>query len=589
MRINELQIKDFLSIGEVFISFPRTGLMLLDGWNEDTQSANGAGKSSLLSAISWCLFGKLPRDITATSITRIGQKSTLVSLKIDLLNGEVLTVTRKRPGGLEVVCEDSLTVMSQEELECKIGLTYERYLNIAYFAQGLGSRFIDLSDTDRKQLFLDLSKSSSYLTAKEKIDLEIKSLSKEIQDLKLEHTGICSRISEIQDAILDANPLLEEIAQIQKQIDDIEDKISSINIQAPDISKFKDLKVRLKQELSSVMEAKAELKVLHNNLRKLQAPREQIVPVECPHCSGSLLIDDDGLKPCDKRAIVEAQEARNQLVKSQQDELKLKIAEVDRIVSKETKIIETIEKCDEKISDLSAEYRNSKNVLENLSSQSSLLSSKRSHIESQVRNIEKTKSRLHELRSKETVVASLLTEKETRVSVLQAASHALGPSGIQAYVLDSIVDEFNSKINELISSGWSNFTYELLTFKEGKAGSISTRFSDSVSIDGQQRSIGSLSGGERRCLSLVIDIALSRIFSVHAGFLPSPIILDEPFDHLDSVNRERAILLVQELASDCCVVVVDHQNETKGMFEHTIEIVKQSGVSSARIVSSNGG
>lgn len=59
--------------------------------------------------------------------------------------------------------------------------------------------------------------------------------------------------------------------------------------------------------------------------------------------------------------------------------------------------------------------------------------------------------------------------------------------------------------------------------------------------------------------------------------------LDEPFDHMDSINRERAVSLLQEVASELPVIVVDHANEVKGLFDNIILVTKKNGISAVSV------
>ena len=80
MIIRQLDIKDFLSISEATVTFGNSGLVLLDGFDFDLNRSNGAGKSSILNAISFCLFDEVMKKISKTEIVRRGTKSCSVTL-----------------------------------------------------------------------------------------------------------------------------------------------------------------------------------------------------------------------------------------------------------------------------------------------------------------------------------------------------------------------------------------------------------------------------------------------------------------------------------------------------------------------------
>jgi DNA repair exonuclease SbcCD ATPase subunit len=168
------------------------------------------------------------------------------------------------------------------------------------------------------------------------------------------------------------------------------------------------------------------------------------------------------------------------------------------------------------------------------------------------------------------------------VEVLQTASQILSPTGVPAYVMDAVIQNLNDRIQDAIQSIWPNSYYELLSFKENKSGSVSSKMSDSLTIDGIKRSLGSLSGGERRCLSLAIDFALAEIVSSYTGANLNPLILDEPFDHLDAANRTRVIDLLRNMSQKRCIVVIDHASEAKTMFDRSVTVTKRNGISTIK-------
>ena len=62
MNINEIYIKNFYSFQDAQISFDDyDGIVFIEGYNKDTKGGNGSGKSSILEAICWGLFGKTIR------------------------------------------------------------------------------------------------------------------------------------------------------------------------------------------------------------------------------------------------------------------------------------------------------------------------------------------------------------------------------------------------------------------------------------------------------------------------------------------------------------------------------------------------
>jgi DNA repair exonuclease SbcCD ATPase subunit len=126
-------------------------------------------------------------------------------------------------------------------------------------------------------------------------------------------------------------------------------------------------------------------------------------------------------------------------------------------------------------------------------------------------------------------------------------------------------------------------TYQLKSYKETVKGDVTAKFSEHLMMDGRPVSIGSLSGGENRALSLCVDFALVDIMERQFGIAMSPIILDEPFDGLDGAGREFIIELLEKFSVDRQVVVIDHASEVKGMFTKVINVEKRNGVSTVSL------
>lgn len=99
MQLDSITITNFRSFaGEQVFVFPREpGLYFMQGVNEvePRLGANGAGKSTIWDALTWCLFGKTPRGLKAGEVCNWeSKKGTRVVLVFHDLNGVEYTTTR---------------------------------------------------------------------------------------------------------------------------------------------------------------------------------------------------------------------------------------------------------------------------------------------------------------------------------------------------------------------------------------------------------------------------------------------------------------------------------------------------------------
>ena len=151
MKIKALSIQNFLSISSAAIpDLSSMGLTLIQGENRDDPSAesNGAGKSSTVDAICWCLYGETARGVKGDDvINNVAGKGCAVALTIEDGN-ETYAVKRfrKHPQGknklvlyrMKPTKEDltqGTTKATQDLVEKVVGCSYNVFKAGVYSGQ----------------------------------------------------------------------------------------------------------------------------------------------------------------------------------------------------------------------------------------------------------------------------------------------------------------------------------------------------------------------------------------------------------------------------------------------------------------------
>lgn len=151
LKINGLTIKNFMSIGNVTqsINFSSNDLVLVLGENLDlggNDNRNGVGKSTIVNALSYALFGSALTNIKKDNlINKSNLKNMLVTLTFEM-NGVNYKITRGRKPGIFKFIKDGVddtddTVKSedealgenrhtQEEIERTIGISHDMFKHI---------------------------------------------------------------------------------------------------------------------------------------------------------------------------------------------------------------------------------------------------------------------------------------------------------------------------------------------------------------------------------------------------------------------------------------------------------------------------
>lgn len=581
MRLKSLQIRNILSVEEINLQFHDSGLLLLDGWNHDDNTANGAGKTSIWNALSFGLYGKLPRKVTVSELVRRGTKKGSVKIELEA-DGKFIVIERHRPKK-EIFTVDGEEIPAQEELEKYLKLTYRQFLMCMYASQTGQSKFIELTDSDKKDFFLNLLNLSQFDDVKGVIDDKVSSLQSGIIELGNGLDKCDVRISTYRESLEDEDLLKIELAKLGTE--DLENKLNGIDIDKPDVSKFDDLKFNLSEKLDLLRSEIANMKVYRNKVdeidRQISHLEENLTSednITCPHCSkGFILAGENSL------TIEQLTDRINVKIKKLQEARKNhvnKINDSDVNTSKVESIQELIRKTVRKKDEALSTYLKNKEQYTEIRSAIQVRQSKASGIKKRLEDMQEVEKKIALVENQKVEISEKLEKYKNDLTICKTLSNIFSSTGAQAYVMDNVIDLFNQRVSDYVAMIWPNATYMLLSYKENKSGGIKAKLSDKLVIAGKEVSLGSLSGGELRCLSLSIDFAVIEILELMTGVQINPYILDEPFEGLDAANRERAVSMLEKISQDRQVWVIDHQSEAKAMFSDIVKVEKRNGVSS---------
>lgn len=572
MKVINLEIHNILSVEHASISFGDEGMVLVEGFDFDTNRANGAGKSAIFNALSYALFDKMPRNISKTEILRHGTKSGFAMATILTDAGENICIKRSRPTGVEFFKDGVKIDMTQQEFESKMSLVYEQFLCTMYNAQDSKDRFMYLDDRGKKDFMLKIMNLESFDGHKKALSAEISAISQKREVLKAKIEGYKNTIAAYKQQVVNVSDIEESIKALETEIKSLNSKVKELEvIQPPDTSKYAAIEAQVDEKLINF----ASIRIEANNKRAEVASLQQMkAQAHCPDCG-------IGLKSANGSLVKVSDEAK---VKEQISLLVAKIKELEDELLKEAEVKELLKKIRQKKNDDYQEY----NVAQiQASSTRSLIQSKTSQITSlrnQVTKNQTIKDKVQEIVADATTSQEEIIKLTGEEDVLKTVASFFDPTGAPAYIMDSVIDSFNDAVADYVSTIWPNATYSLQSFKENKDKSISTKFSESLLIGGNFKSVGSLSGGEFRALSLATDFAMIDVLANKFGVNMSPVILDEPFNGLDVSGKELVIDVLNQISTKRQIWVVDHSSESKALFSRTVMVEKKNGISNIKDV-----
>jgi DNA repair exonuclease SbcCD ATPase subunit len=585
MKLLKVEIENILSIEKAEVSFAETGLVLVEGYDHDTGRANGAGKSAIFNAISFALYDRIPRRINKSEVLRKGTKEGYCCVTVGV-NDRSYKVKRARPTAVEFYIDEVKVDMTQEEFEASIKLNYEQFLLTMYNPQDSADRFLTLNDSDKKSFLLKIMNLNKFSEAKETVCFKLKELDQTKNLIKSKIDSYISNIEIYKQSFVDLDFINASIAQLEKDINFYTSKIKQLElVSEPDLSKYAETEAKIQDKLSALaasnMARNEEMK-RYNQLYSSVKPFDPKQPdAICPACSAELNIQGKTLAKADDIEALKAQwELHQSEIKTQLDEIKQNIDKHDKILSKKEEIRLLVEKLKLKKQHEYKDYREAQNSIAEYKNSINIKRLEITNLKAQIDRNEDIRDKISEVDSKIADLDIRLQELYAEESVLGAVEHIFDSTGAPAYIIDCIVDLINEAISSNIIDVWPNASYSIKTFKENKDKSIKAKISETFTIDGSERSIGSLSGGEFRALSLMVDFAIIQVLSSNYGIDVNPVILDEPFDGLDLLGRELIIEILAKLSANRQIWVIDHASEAKSLFNQVVKVEKRSGISS---------
>jgi len=577
MRIISVDIENFLSIEKAHIDFDDSGLVLMEGWNHDVDRANGAGKTAILNAISFGLYDKLPRKISASEIVRRGAKKGSVVVKL-VHGGETYEVRRSRPKGVtfsrDVDGTPEVLTLTQEEWEAKLRLTYNQFITAVYCSQansGQSSRFLLLNDADKKQFLLQLLNLDEFSACKKKCDEIISSKQVTLSDLQHKASECQVKMDAYRESMIDAEASMLQLAQKEQTLQAFKKALAdSQDVIKPDLAKYQQLERDISAKKTNFVKLRTKRDMLNSQWQQLG---RKIKPFNasdsCPTCGSAV---DNSHAESMHNAEVE-RITRERLV------LKQSMDEIDTALLAEAQVNQLDSKLCERKQKESAEYEQARTNSVELNAKISTLESHIQDLNKKLKDNAQLVNKIKELQNRQDTLNYGAGVIAADIELQKTVSAIYSPTGAQAYILDSTVTLFNEKMSGYVEMLWPNLTYELQSYKENVKGEVTAKFSESIIMDGRPISLGSLSGGELKALSICADMALLGVLEQQFGIHVSPIVFDEAFDGLDASGKEFALELIRGMSGDRQVVVIDHASEMRASFDRILKVEKRNGIS----------
>ena len=550
-----LRWRNFLSTGNTFTEFnlneAKTNLIV---------GANGAGKSTILDALTFSLFGKPFRKINKPMLVNSVNGSDLVT-EIEFQSGknEYKIIRGIKPGIFEVwqnnilLDQSSSTLDYQNYLENNIlKMNYKSFTQIVVLGSSTFVPFMRLPLASRREIIEDILDIQIFsimnINLKEKLKFsndDIKDRDYQIDLLEekvtMQKNFIVNLDLQNQNDIQEKNNKVIHFTKIEKEV---ADKFEQLNHDRETIS----------EEMKQFSTATAKLKKLGNLRGKIQQKfsahkKEHQFFTEnttCPTCTQDI---NEELRDTKVSEIINSIKELTQGMEEMEEAIKLE-------EERESNFTELSQKWSSLFNEMQIhqfQISSYQSQIQDLQQEISQLQNNNANRNEEDSKLQKLKQSLDE--SKQQMIAV----KEER-DCLVAAGQLLKDNGIKTRIIKRYLPVMNKLINDYLQN--MDF-YVNFMLNENFEETIKSRYRDSFSYE-------SFSEGEKARIDIALLLTWRAIAKLKNSVDTNLLILDEIFDgSLDQSGTSELGWILKNFDDNTNVFVISHKEGMEEKFEKT--------------------
>jgi len=547
ITFQKVRWRNFLSTGNAFteINFTKSPNTLIIG-------NNGAGKSTILDALCFGLFGKPFRKINKPQLLNsINAKDCEVEIEFSIGQKNYKIIRGIKPNIFEIYCNDVLMNQDaaskdyQDILERSIlKLNYKSFTQVVILGSASFVPFMQLSPADRRTIIEDLldigifssmnglvkTKMSEIKdsTTKTKYEMELASERINFQKQSIEEhktrndEEIEKKNKEVKQSIDQSFTLQRDIELIQKHINSLQSKIVDRVL------------VEKKSKKLLQLESKIETNIKKNE-KDITFYEEH---ENCPTCKQTIADDFREDQVNERKSKVNTQREGLEEIATQITQANQRIEQIIKIANHITEHNNEIVKHNSTISSIHK-------YIDKLNKEIQDLSQHKESLESENAKLKELKEQLSVLLAKQ---EGLATEKQ----YYEFASNLLKDTGIKTKIIKQYLPIMNKLINKYLTAMdfFVNFNINE-SFEE----TIKSRHRDEFGY-------ANFSEGEKMRIDLALLFTWRQIAKLKNSTNTNLLILDEVFDSsLDGVGTEEFLKLIHEMGTDTNVFVISHKGD----------------------------
>jgi len=532
--------------------------------------SNGAGKSTILDALTFVLYGKSFRKINkAQLINSTNDKACLVEIEFDVNSVNWKIKRGIKPNIFKLYRNDEELDQSHSALDQQkwleqnvLKMNYKSFTQIVILGSSTFVPFMQLPVASRREVVEDLLDIKIFSSMNDVIKGRIRKIRDEVKTLELKKESLKDKVDMQKDFI----------DKIEKQSKgDIKERLTKIeklndNVQRcfEDSTKQEDLLLDLRKQLADVEDATSRLREFGSIKGKLSSKIQTIVKEHkfftentvCPTCEQD----------------IEESFRVNRIGDSQ-----VKAEELRDGYEKLQSAIQKEELRESQFKQLSSEISNTLNGISSFNvqitgfqRQISGLESEIQTITSQIENRNTEHEKLDTLRTSLDKTYDDLVKHKDDISYHDFIYSLLKDGGVKAKIIKKYLPLINQQVNKYLQK--MDF---YINFK------LDEEFNETVeSPIHEDFSYASFSEGEKMRIDLSLLFTWREIARVKNSVNTNLLIMDEVFDSsLDGFGTDEFLKIIRYIIKDANIFVISHKTGMEDKFEDVVKFEKHKGFS----------